>query len=100
VAGLSALGIPYAATGLAAAALLGLLWWGGARGMAPFAQIREVLIALLGAGVGVIKAYRGERFQTWTPASSIRIAGPPHLKLPTTADSDEARIGAPGLNRR
>jgi hypothetical protein len=30
------------------------------------------LIALLGAGVGVVKAYRGERFQTWTPASSIR----------------------------
>jgi len=71
-AGLSSLGIPYAATGLAAVALLGLLMWAGGRGLTPFAQIREVLIALVGAGVGVIKAYRGERFQTWTPASSIR----------------------------
>jgi cellulose synthase/poly-beta-1,6-N-acetylglucosamine synthase-like glycosyltransferase len=71
-AGLSALGVPYTATGVAAVALLGLLWWGGARGLTPFAQIREILIALLGAGIGVVKSYRGERFQTWTPASSIR----------------------------
>lgn len=71
-AGLSALGVPYAATGSAALALLAVLAWGGNRGLTPFAQIREILIALLGAGIGIVKSYRGERFQTWTPASSIR----------------------------
>jgi hypothetical protein len=27
---------------------------------------------LLGAGLGVWRSLRGERFQTWTPANSIR----------------------------
>lgn len=38
----------------------------------PFAQIVDVLIALAGAGLGVWRSLRGERFQTWTPANSIR----------------------------
>ena len=70
--GLSALGVPYTATAAAALALVGLLWWAGARRLAPFAQIREILIALLGAGIGVVEAFRGERYQTWSPASSNR----------------------------
>lgn len=70
--GLSALGVPLGATALVVAALLGLLWWAGSRRVRPFAEIREALIALLGAGVGVAQSFRGERFETWTPASSIR----------------------------
>lgn len=45
---------------------------GHAWSVKPFAQIVDVLIALLGAGLGVWRSLRGERFQTWTPANSIR----------------------------
>jgi len=49
-----------------------LLSCGHLFGLKPFAQIADVLLALLGAGVGVWKSLRGERYQTWTPASSVR----------------------------
>jgi cellulose synthase/poly-beta-1,6-N-acetylglucosamine synthase-like glycosyltransferase len=49
-----------------------LLLCGYLFGIKPFAQIADVLLALLGAGVGVWKSLRGERYQTWTPASSVR----------------------------
>lgn len=71
-AGLAALGVPLPITGLAAIALGGFLWWAGARNWSPFAQLREVLIALVGAGIGVAEAFRGKQYQTWTPAASIR----------------------------
>jgi cellulose synthase/poly-beta-1,6-N-acetylglucosamine synthase-like glycosyltransferase len=71
-AGLSAAGVPIGTTGLAAVGVAGLLWWAGARRWVPFAQAREVLIALIGAGVGVAEAFRGKQYQTWTPAASIR----------------------------
>ena len=77
--------------GVAALALLGaLIAWGqwvlaaallvaatvvfvlGARGVKPFAQFVDLFTALAGAGVGVWRSLRGERFQTWTPAASIR----------------------------
>ncbi|HXP73332.1 MAG TPA: glycosyltransferase [Stellaceae bacterium] len=70
--GLSVLGVPLPAMGLAVIGLVGLLWWGGARRLSPFAQAREVLIALAGAGLGVAEAFRGKQYQTWTPAASIR----------------------------
>lgn len=70
--GLSALGVPPPITASAAVAFIGILWWGASRGLRPFAQIREVMLALLGAGVGVAQSVRGETFQTWTPASSVR----------------------------
>ena len=38
----------------------------------PFAQIVNLLLALAGAGLGVWRSVRGERFQTWTPANSVR----------------------------
>jgi cellulose synthase/poly-beta-1,6-N-acetylglucosamine synthase-like glycosyltransferase len=44
----------------------------GARGVRPFAQLVDLFTALAGAGVGVWRSMRGERFQTWTPAASIR----------------------------
>jgi cellulose synthase/poly-beta-1,6-N-acetylglucosamine synthase-like glycosyltransferase len=71
-AGLSALGVPLSVTGVAMIALVGLLWWAGRRRWSPFAQAREVLIALVGAGIGVAEAFLGKQYQTWTPASSIR----------------------------
>src|SRR5262249_5872208 len=53
--------------GAAVAALLGLRY-----SIAPFAQIIDVLIAFAGTGFGVWRSIRGERYQTWTPAASIR----------------------------
>lgn len=55
--------IALAAMGL----VLGHVW-----SVKPFAQIVDVLVALTGAGLGVWRSLRGERFQTWTPANSIR----------------------------
>lgn len=40
----------------------------------PFAQVADILAALLGAGLGVWQSLRGSRYQTWTPAASIRKA--------------------------
>src|SRR5437763_671619 len=67
-----AIGIPLSSIGLAILAIVGLLWWAGARLLSPFAQVREVLIALTGAGLVFAEAYRGKQYQTWTPAASIR----------------------------
>jgi hypothetical protein len=49
------------------AAVLGYRW-----SIKPFAQVVDLLTALAGAGLGVWRSIRGERFQTWTPANSIR----------------------------
>jgi hypothetical protein len=38
----------------------------------PFVQIAGTLAALTGTGLGVWRSLRGERYQTWTPAESIR----------------------------
>lgn len=38
----------------------------------PFAQISGILAAFAGTGVGVWRSICGERYQTWTPAASIR----------------------------
>lgn len=56
---------------LVALAVLGLAL-GHVWSVKPFAQIVDVLVALTGAGLGVWRSIRGERFQTWTPANSIR----------------------------
>jgi cellulose synthase/poly-beta-1,6-N-acetylglucosamine synthase-like glycosyltransferase len=55
---------------LAAAALGALL--GSRWSIKPFAQAMDLLTALVGSGLGVWRSMRGERFQTWTPANSIR----------------------------
>ncbi|HMN45099.1 MAG TPA: glycosyltransferase [Povalibacter sp.] len=71
VAALVSAGYPMIALGVVVAAtlcgLLGHLW-----SIRPFAQVVDLLLALLGAGLGVLRSLRGERFQTWTPADSIR----------------------------
>lgn len=38
----------------------------------PFVQIVDILSAFLGTGVGVWRSVRGDLYQTWTPAASIR----------------------------
>jgi cellulose synthase/poly-beta-1,6-N-acetylglucosamine synthase-like glycosyltransferase len=47
----------------------------------PFAQGWDILGAFAGTGLGVWRSMQGERFQTWTPAASIRKG------LPSTAGS-------------
>jgi hypothetical protein len=71
-AGLLAAGIdwPFVAAPAVAAALA--LRWGHRRKLWPIAQLAEMLIGLAGSGIGVWRSLRGEQFQTWTPAASIR----------------------------
>jgi cellulose synthase/poly-beta-1,6-N-acetylglucosamine synthase-like glycosyltransferase len=52
----------------AAAALL----FGCVSSMKPFPQLLGVMAAFTGTGLGVWHSLRGERYQTWTPAASIR----------------------------
>ena len=66
-------GRPALAAGLIGLALLGAVL-GSRWSIKPFAQIVDLLTALAGAGIGVWRSLRGERFQTWQPASSIRKA--------------------------
>ena len=57
-----------AVTGCAAIAfMLGFFW-----SVKPFAQMAQIVAAFAGTGVGVWRSLRGERYQTWTPAASIR----------------------------
>ena len=51
----------------AAALLLGCI-----SSVKPFAQISGIITAFAGTGWGVWRSMRGERYQTWTPAASIR----------------------------
>ena len=53
--------------GGAAALLLGCI-----SSVKPFAQIAGIVAAFAGTGWGVWRSIRGERYQTWTPAASIR----------------------------
>jgi cellulose synthase/poly-beta-1,6-N-acetylglucosamine synthase-like glycosyltransferase len=56
------------------------LFVGGAAGLLigcvtsvkPFAQVSGIVAAFAGTGLGVWRSMRGERYQTWTPAASIR----------------------------
>jgi cellulose synthase/poly-beta-1,6-N-acetylglucosamine synthase-like glycosyltransferase len=51
----------------AAALLLGCV-----SSIKPFAQIADIMSAFAGTGLGVWRSLRGDRYQTWTPAASIR----------------------------
>jgi cellulose synthase/poly-beta-1,6-N-acetylglucosamine synthase-like glycosyltransferase len=70
-AGLVALGMQVVALVLLGAGLLCLIagYFSLAR---PLAQGWDILTAFVGTGVGVLNALRGQRFQTWAPAASIR----------------------------
>jgi cellulose synthase/poly-beta-1,6-N-acetylglucosamine synthase-like glycosyltransferase len=62
--------VKLAAGGAACAAAALLL--GRFSSVTPFTQITEILSAFAGTGLGVWRSLRGERYQTWTPAASIR----------------------------
>jgi cellulose synthase/poly-beta-1,6-N-acetylglucosamine synthase-like glycosyltransferase len=59
-AGLAALGVVSA---IAAAHRLGVT---------PIRQGCDILLAMLGVGIGVIRSVRGDRFTVWNPAGSVR----------------------------
>jgi cellulose synthase/poly-beta-1,6-N-acetylglucosamine synthase-like glycosyltransferase len=45
----------------------------GSRGwLRPIAQLWDMLTAFAGTGLGVFKSIQGAKYQTWTPAASIR----------------------------
>lgn len=70
-AALVSAGLGYVAGLLVLAALLVILL--GALGAVKlFARGVDLLLALSGTGLGVWRSLRGERYQTWTPATSIR----------------------------
>lgn len=48
------------------------LLFGHVSSVKPFAQITGIVAAFAGTGLGVWRSIRGERYQTWTPAASIR----------------------------
>jgi cellulose synthase/poly-beta-1,6-N-acetylglucosamine synthase-like glycosyltransferase len=52
--------------------MAGALLLGRFSSLRPFAQIAEIVSAFAGTGLGVWRSMRGERYQTWTPAASIR----------------------------
>jgi hypothetical protein len=41
-------------------------------GVAPVRQVCDVLLAMLGVGIGVVRSLRGDRFTVWSPAGSVR----------------------------
>lgn len=49
-----------------------LLEGGGRLGLPVAGKAREVLLAFVGTFYGVLRSVRGERFETWAPASSAR----------------------------
>jgi cellulose synthase/poly-beta-1,6-N-acetylglucosamine synthase-like glycosyltransferase len=53
-------------------ALAGALLAGWRWRIAVLAQAADILIALLGTGLGIYQSIRGKRYQTWTPSTSIR----------------------------
>lgn len=63
----------HARVGLALFACFGaVLLLGCVSPLKPFAQVAGVMAAFAGTGLGVWRSLRGERYQTWTPAASIR----------------------------
>ena len=52
--------------------IAGALCLGCISSIRPFAQIAGTVAALTGTGLGVWRSLRGDRYQTWTPAASIR----------------------------
>jgi len=74
------LALVIAGQAVAAGVLAGLAGLGLAIGyrfpLKPFAQIFDIVSALFAVGLGLWRSLRGELFQTWTPAASVRQAMP------------------------
>ena len=71
VSALAVAGYTWAAVVLVAAAVIGFIL--GARyAIKPFSQMVDIVSSMAGAGLGVWKSVRGDRFQTCTPVASLR----------------------------
>ncbi len=57
---------------LLVAAIAATLLLGRFSSLKPFAQIGGVMSAFAGTGLGLWQSWRGQRYQTWSPAASIR----------------------------
>jgi cellulose synthase/poly-beta-1,6-N-acetylglucosamine synthase-like glycosyltransferase len=93
LAGLALLGL-FAAAGrpglgllLAGLAAAGLVC-GNRLGLQPIPKLVSILVALAGAGLGVWRSLRGDRFQTWPSTSSLRAA---RSAAPTRAPAASGR---------
>lgn len=75
LSGLLFLWLAFQWTGLAAASAgVGAFLLLDRLGVARARAVREILSAFAATAVGVLRSYRGDRFQTWTPAQSVRRA--------------------------
>jgi cellulose synthase/poly-beta-1,6-N-acetylglucosamine synthase-like glycosyltransferase len=75
LSGLLFLWLAFQWTGLAAASAgAGAFMLLDRLGVARVRAVREILSAFAATAVGVLRSYRGDRFQTWTPAQSVRRA--------------------------
>ncbi|MBB5693912.1 glycosyltransferase [Muricoccus pecuniae] len=58
-------------------AVLAAAWFAAlALGVGPVRKIWEIWLAFLATALGVLRSLRGDRFQTWSPAQSIRGGAP------------------------
>jgi cellulose synthase/poly-beta-1,6-N-acetylglucosamine synthase-like glycosyltransferase len=75
LSGLAFLWTVFGGAGLAAAAATATAFVLADRlGVGKVRMIREILSAFAATAVGVLRSYRGDRFQTWSPAQSVRRA--------------------------
>jgi len=79
LAGLASFGVLVLLTDWASASLLTLAGIGGVTtahllGVGRVRQACDILLAMLGVGIGVIRSFRGDRFTVWNPAGSVRAA--------------------------
>lgn len=49
-----------------------IFWIGTVQNTPPVPQIMDILSSYTATGLGILKSIKGERFQTWSPAQSIR----------------------------
>jgi cellulose synthase/poly-beta-1,6-N-acetylglucosamine synthase-like glycosyltransferase len=73
-------------TGLVVAGLLGVAAVAVLPGR-PFSLLRNGFLAILATGIGVIKSLQGERFQTWSQATSTRQVGTAQIGTGPTAET-------------
>jgi hypothetical protein len=79
--GISGIALTAAAIALALGPLLSLALFFFAASLIPLLMaaqprlcgcVSNILIAFAGAGFGILQSLRGERYQTWVPAASVR----------------------------
>lgn len=81
---------------LAFVLLTGAAAW--AAGWRPARKACEIWLALLATALGMVQSLRGERFQTWVPAQSVRIA--PSAALFTAHAGADGAVTGDGVGMR